>query len=203
MLKPDELASLDFIADELLLEHDVARTRDLALHLYMHAFHEHDLAPYVKRLLAFTSSDYMTVRRVSQGLAVHAYDANDAALVETLLASPRAIHVLQVDHRRPVGAGPIASIIAFADMAVPAEKQLAFKALENLARFGADLGPALDLLFGALGTKPSGRGLKKVDLDAYARGALSTLDRARLRAELERRAPTSAGARAYLGTLKA
>lgn len=203
MLRADQLASLDVIADELLLEQDVARAKDMALHLYMHAFYEHDLAPYVPRLLAFTSNDYVTQRRVSQGLAVYAYDAGDASLVETLLASPRATHVLQVDHRRRVGAGPIAAIIAFAGAAAPTEKQLAFRALENLARFGADLTPALDLLCGALGTKPSGRGLKKIDLDAYARGALSTLERSRLLAELEHRAPTSKGVAAYLGALKA
>ena len=198
VLQPAQLAELDFLADELFLEDDGGRRRDMALHLYMHAFHQHDLGRHARRLLAFTSTDPATLMHVGKALAVHAFHVDDGALVSALLASGFRMHVLQVDHRARVGPGVIGALVALAASAEPAVKQATFVALQRLGRAGADLRPALDVLCASLGERPTGRGLKKLDLDLHARSALATLAPDVLHEELARRAPASAHVQAFL-----
>jgi hypothetical protein len=201
VLQRTEPSSLEFLADELLLEHDAKRVQEMSRHLFMHAFYKSDLGPYTSRLLGFSSADYTTQMNVSKALATHAYNTDDGTLLATLLEGPHRVHALQTDVRMKVGPSAIGAMITFAEAAEPAECQKAFIALGRLGAAGADLQPAFDLLCGALGKKPSGRGFKRLDLDAHARGALATIKRPLLRAELERRAPTSKGAKAFLDTL--
>lgn len=202
VLQRRQLADLDVVTDELFLEADGPRRKELALHLFMHAFYRSDLSTRAKRLLAFSSRDYTTQMHVGKALAVDAYHRDDGTLVTALLASPFRMHVLQVDHRARVGAGVIGALAAFAAQAEPTERQAAFLALQRLGKAGADLHPAIDVLCAALGAKPSGRGYKKVDLDLHARSALSAIARKTLVAELARRAPTAKPVQAFLDTLR-
>jgi hypothetical protein len=169
-----ELADLAFLVDELLLEHEVARRAECARQLYLHAYRGADLGPYVSRLLTVESGDAMTMRHTGWSLGVHAYRSGDAELVRVLLAGPHRLSLLALDHRLPVSAGSVGALVDHAAAAATDhDRSLAFTALSRLARAGADVAPLIPLLLEALGARPTGRGYKRVDLDAMARGMLT------------------------------
>jgi hypothetical protein len=206
----EALAELGFLIDEVQLEHQTKRRAECARQVYLHAFAGADLGPYVARLQQVASTDYMTMRHIGWALAVHAYRTGDGALVQALLAGPHRLATLQLDHRGPVGPAPIAALLDHATAAQGGDRQLALIALARRGEHGADLAPLIPLLLESLGAKPSGRGGKRVDLDAMARGMLGTLLRrggpagAALRAELTRRAAgTGAAAQAAAAVLAA
>ena len=170
-----ELAALEFLVDELALEHDVTRRAECARQVYLHALRGADLGPYLPRLLAISSPHHMTMRHTGWALAVFAYHTDDAPLVSTLLAGPHRVALLQVDHRAKVGAGPITALVQHTASVSGADRQLGFTALSRLAAYGADLSPLIPVLLASLGAKPSGRGIRRLDLDAAARGLLGAL----------------------------
>lgn len=168
-----ELADLAFLVDELQLEHDVARRAECARQVYLHAYRGADLGPYVARLLTVESGDLMTMRHTGWSLGVHAYRSDDAEMVRALLAGPHRLSLLALDHRLPVSAGPIEALVDHAAAAATdQDRSLAFTALSRLAQAGADVAPLIPVLLEVLGARPSGRGYKRVDLDAMARGML-------------------------------
>lgn len=189
-----ELAELEFLVDELQLEHQVARRAECARQVYLHAHRGADLDRYVTRLLAIESSDYMTMRHTGWALAVQAYRTGDAELVRSLLPGPHRLALLQIDHREMVGPGVIGVLAAHAASVTGADRQLAFTAVSRLGQQGADATPLIPVLLDSLGEKPSGRGHKRVDLATAAHHQLVSLlgkqgtHRAALLAELARRA---------------
>lgn len=178
----DELASLEFLVDELLLEPTGARGQACAKQIYLHVYRGATLdAGQLARLLAGvsrmpptspSSSDAVLQRNVVWALAVHAYRRDDAAIVAALLAGPLALAVLQLDHRARVGPGVITTIVAYAEQADEGMRAHAFVALQRLGQQGASLVPAIDAALASLGTPARGRGHARIDLDALARGLL-------------------------------
>lgn len=196
-----ELASLEFLVDELLLEPTGARGQACAKHIYLHVYRGATLDGHVERLLAAASrfpptspasADAVLQRNLGWALAVHAYRRDDAAIVATLLAGPLALAVLQLDHRERVGSGVITTIVAHAEQADEGTRAHAFVALQRLGQQGASLVPAIAASLASLGTPPRGRGHARIDLDALARGLLRMATRegadaaTQVRAGLER-----------------
>ncbi len=171
-MSADELATLEFLVDELQLEHDVARRAACARQVYLHAHRGASLAPYVARLGLVESNDYPTRRHVGWALTVHAYATDDGAAVRALLAGPHHDAALALDHRAAVGPAVIAALVEHAAGATGDVRQRTFTALARLGAAGAELAPLVPVLLDTLGTPPAGRGLKRVDLDAAARNLL-------------------------------
>ncbi len=167
-----ELADLEFLVDELFLESDTPRGQECATQIYLHAYRGADLAPYLDRLRAGSFADQVVSRHVGRALAVWAYLGDDAELVRDLLEGPHALATLQLDHRTRVGPGVIREIVRYTESVDGENRHHAFRALGNLARCGADLGPAVAVLVSELATPAKGRGYKRFDLGGTARWLL-------------------------------
>jgi hypothetical protein len=185
-----ELAALELLVDELEVEHVVAHRRELALQIYLHARQRASLEPYVARLLTVPSTDDVERDRIVFALVTYAFAIDDGELLDELLRPGRASAVFRLDHREKVGPVAIRKLTAYAASVAGMPQFEAVRALRRLARFGADIAPAFPLLFDALGTPATGRGLKRVQLDAAARDALraaATTNGDAIIAELEQR----------------